>query len=613
MLSIRNWFVSRMLSQTSGVQRMCHLNSTIVDFYYADQQLNHIAQQLDSFDGRKDPIRCTHLVNQLRTAQDKVITYIFKLMDEWHCVRTPRDYRCKFPDDLLTGEGAESLNGQIWFGAECLAAGSNIMNHESESALLRPMAKSLTTALDQLRLDLRHCCDDLDERGNISYGMVVKLEQFDQLFATFEYEYVKSMLPIKSADEIEKQQEVIVLFSETLRSALQRRLISQDDIDDCQPKAMIAIPRLAIVNGLLIGNGSAICKKSKDQLSNLFKPFHNLLLKIRDLLLVLRRIEIDVLEKLLINEENLISNNCDEISLQNITIQRKRSNSVPENRTQHVFLNINNKAKSISTLSLTTCIKSRSNKQTIDNFEDNLSVTSVESTTTTTTSEDSFEIALAIDAKNSQYIPTQTRLLLHKLFVTISGIADQLQSNYASDLRNILRNVFDLNRSPDEDDISVEEAVEAKEYLKLTDINNSDETTLQTLNSNDELNGHISRSTTFTNENSLMSQLSDDYSPQTESIISDDMTQTTPQLGEESQQYLLPPIWVPDELVSVCTQCCSQFTIIRRRHHCRNCGQIYCHNCSNNFTPLLRYGYVKPVRVCDRCHQQMSVQIPTQT
>lgn len=67
-------------------------------------------------------------------------------------------------DDLLGGEGAESLNGQIWFGAECLAAGSNIMNHESESALLRPMAKSLTNTLDQLRLDLRNCFPDFDER-----------------------------------------------------------------------------------------------------------------------------------------------------------------------------------------------------------------------------------------------------------------------------------------------------------------------------------------------------------------------------------------------------------------------------------------------------------------
>jgi len=130
----------------------------------------------------------------------------------------------------------------------------------------------------------------------------------------------------------------------------------------------------------------------------------------------------------------------------------------------------------------------------------------------------------------------------------------------------------------------------------------------------------ISRSTTFTNENSLMSQLSDDCSPQTESIGSDDIiTQNTSQTRVQNErerlsELILPPIWVPDELVSVCTQCCSQFTIIRRRHHCRNCGQIYCNNCSNNFMPLVRYGYIKPVRVCNRCHQQLEHVSPqTQT
>lgn len=86
-------------------------------------------------------------------------------MDEWQCEKCCRDYRLKFPDDLLAGgENGESLNGQIWFGAECLAAGSNIMNHETESDLLRPMAKTLTNTLDQLRLELRHCCTDIDDR-----------------------------------------------------------------------------------------------------------------------------------------------------------------------------------------------------------------------------------------------------------------------------------------------------------------------------------------------------------------------------------------------------------------------------------------------------------------
>lgn len=38
----------------------------LLKFYFADEELNLIASELDSFDGRKDPARCTNLVNQLR-------------------------------------------------------------------------------------------------------------------------------------------------------------------------------------------------------------------------------------------------------------------------------------------------------------------------------------------------------------------------------------------------------------------------------------------------------------------------------------------------------------------------------------------------------------------
>merc|ERR1711981_319620 len=45
-----------------------------------------------------------------------------------------------------------------------------------------------------------------------------------------------------------------------------------------------------------------------------------------------------------------------------------------------------------------------------------------------------------------------TEDLLHRLYVCISGAADQLQSNYAGDFRSILRTVFQMNVTPDEDE-----------------------------------------------------------------------------------------------------------------------------------------------------------------
>ena len=38
--------------------------------------------------------------------------------------RASREFRQKFPDEIVT----DNLGGQLWFGAECLAAGSSIMN-----------------------------------------------------------------------------------------------------------------------------------------------------------------------------------------------------------------------------------------------------------------------------------------------------------------------------------------------------------------------------------------------------------------------------------------------------------------------------------------------------
>ena len=35
--------------------------SSLAQFYYADEELNLVAAELDSFDGRKDPERCTLL------------------------------------------------------------------------------------------------------------------------------------------------------------------------------------------------------------------------------------------------------------------------------------------------------------------------------------------------------------------------------------------------------------------------------------------------------------------------------------------------------------------------------------------------------------------------
>jgi len=63
-----------------------------------------------------------------------------------------------------------------------------------------------------------------------------------------------------------------------------------------------------------------------------------------------------------------------------------------------------------------------------------------------------------------------------------------------------------------------------------------------------------------------------------------------------------PPPWIPDHMAPLCMGCGQTFSIVRRRHHCRSCGRVFCGKCSPNQVPLPRYGMDKPVRVCNRCY-----------
>ncbi|KAG8033965.1 hypothetical protein G9C98_008446 [Cotesia typhae] len=60
------------------------------------------------------------------------------------------------------------------------------------------------------------------------------------------------------------------------------------------------------------------------------------------------------------------------------------------------------------------------------------------------------------------------------------------------------------------------------------------------------------------------------------------------------------PTWANDRLVTNCKGCNREFNLTRRKHHCRNCGKIFCNACSDNTIALPNSA--KPVRVCDECH-----------
>ncbi|AKJ03671.1 FYVE-type zinc finger protein [Archangium gephyra] len=71
------------------------------------------------------------------------------------------------------------------------------------------------------------------------------------------------------------------------------------------------------------------------------------------------------------------------------------------------------------------------------------------------------------------------------------------------------------------------------------------------------------------------------------------------------------PVWQPDSEVSRCTKCMTSFGLFTRKHHCRQCGKIFCSSCSSKTMVVVKPA-TKPdeqdveqsaeaVRVCDGC------------
>nr|XP_008526320.1 PREDICTED: lateral signaling target protein 2 homolog [Equus przewalskii] len=821
----------------------------LAQFYYADEELNQVAAELDSLDGRKDPQRCTLLVSQFRSCQDNVLNIINQIMDV--CIpqdRAPRDFCVKFPEEIRH----DNLAGQLWFGAECLAAGSIIMNRELESMAMRPLAKELTRSLEDVRGALRD--QALRDLNTYTEKMREVLRHFDVLFAEFELSprlhlpyqacswspaapspqlFIRSLhKPVSVHSDLShgvgKDEEALLLGPLTLwvgvrpgelllllqkaepapflrivsiswlskpttglaflfclldisavlagpssasaaftgspsplsSRALDFGYLTQDMIDDYEPALMFTIPRLAIVCGLVVyADGPLNLDRKVEDMSELFRPFHTLLRKIRDLLQTLTEEELHTLERNLcisqdvefpiradtqvppplapafpepLPPEELLSAKAknpeaelacsmqyDDQELEQLNRMVHRvgdemsSLLSPPSACQSPAHRPGPEGSPVTTLEApgngtspsepvaegpeggshklsaapTNCLLNScvccggcggSREDAVESVRDKCSPGSVISASYVGSAKTSAKGPAArleeaqpalqalptgapdplssedapdrqepkaptsnkclahtsgpqVDAADGlrgegdgasgpqepeagqqdegqppaareesrhgelakgepqahllgsgstagssssdktgpDAVPAATREkirsrfhgshdLIHRLFVCISGVADQLQTNYASDLRSILKTLFEVMATkPETDD---------KEKLKKV---------------------------TQTLRNAAL----EDCALCQETLSSSELATKTHDGDLED-----PPEWVPDEACGFCTACKAPFTVIRRKHHCRSCGKIFCSRCSSHSAPLPRYGQVKPVRVCTHCY-----------
>lgn len=197
--------------------------------------------------------------------------------------------------------------------------------------------------------------------------------------------------------------------------------------------------------------------------------------------------------------------------------------------------------------------------------------------------------------------------LIHRLYVCIAGVADQLQTNFASDLRNILKAVFLINASDTSNEPAINSSTEVEPSIEYHPTENQIiENNEFTVDPNILAQEALFDSNVYFHLSEENATSTTSYSnhprPNEENNTNDDTARITNHNQNETNTHIeQAPIWIPDIEAPKCMSCGANFTVVKRRHHCRNCGKVFCARCSSNSVPLPKYGHYKPVRVCNKC------------
>ncbi|GBP40939.1 Rabenosyn-5 [Eumeta japonica] len=80
---------------------------------------------------------------------------------------------------------------------------------------------------------------------------------------------------------------------------------------------------------------------------------------------------------------------------------------------------------------------------------------------------------------------------------------------------------------------------------------------------------------------------------------------TDPNLRKQHEQNVVP--WLDGSSVKLCPNCAKTFNLTRRKHHCRLCGSILCHDCSVFLDLNVARSMVDPSKSCSSSTSDLEV------
>jgi len=144
--------------------------------------------------------------------------------------------------------------------------------------------------------------------------------------------------------------------------------------------------------------------------------------------------------------------------------------------------------------------------------------------------------------------------------------------------------------------------IEKEWRVRMQEVQAYDKETISSLRQEVEFLSQVSTEYESVRQENLRLREQVKESEQTMEELGQQLSWSKLQADTMKEEVLVPGMatWEKDDKATSCKQCSKEFSIARRKHHCRNCGGIFCDMCSDNKMPLV--SSAKSLRVCDTCY-----------